>query len=179
MFSAFLHSHLAGRKLRLRHIRDGRELDPIAVDEHYDYDYQISRAVDPSKVILLPGDEFILECEYDTSERDAMTFGGGAASNEMCLAFLSVYPRSKLAGCFHMIGLGTALEASRMPWTFGAYEYGKTEAVVHDALVKQAEEEIDWSDANFVKHFQNKRRFGNAYHLCTERSIELITEVLN
>ena len=36
----FLHSHTVGTAMALRHIRDGVELEPIDVNEHYDFDYQ-------------------------------------------------------------------------------------------------------------------------------------------
>ena len=65
-----LHSHLAGRKMRLRHLRDGRELPPILSDESYDFNFQRSRAPSShSEGVVLPGDELLLECEYDTSAR--------------------------------------------------------------------------------------------------------------
>lgn len=38
--STTFHSHLAGRALTLRHIRDGRELPPIAFDAHFDFNFQ-------------------------------------------------------------------------------------------------------------------------------------------
>ena len=70
VLSGVLHSHLAGRKMRLRHLRDGRELPPILSDESYDFNFQRSRAPSPqSEGVVLPGDELLLECEYDTSAR--------------------------------------------------------------------------------------------------------------
>lgn len=35
-----LHSHLAGRGMSLRHIRNGKELRPLAYDAHYDFNFQ-------------------------------------------------------------------------------------------------------------------------------------------
>jgi len=49
----------------LRHIRNGKELDPLAYDNHYDFNYQEYRKLD-KEVTILPGDELIMECEYDT-----------------------------------------------------------------------------------------------------------------
>ena len=70
VLSGVLHSHLAGRKMRLRHLRGGRELPPILSDESYDFNFQRSRAPSPqSEAVVLPGDELLLECEYDTSAR--------------------------------------------------------------------------------------------------------------
>nr|XP_039269147.1 DBH-like monooxygenase protein 1 homolog [Styela clava] len=39
-FSVVLHSHEAGRKMRLRHLRNGTELPYLASDENYDFNYQ-------------------------------------------------------------------------------------------------------------------------------------------
>lgn len=36
----FLHAHTIGTAMALRHIRDGVELEPIDVNEHYDFDFQ-------------------------------------------------------------------------------------------------------------------------------------------
>merc|ERR1711962_1482719 len=64
IISGVLHSHLAGRKMRLRHIRDGIELPVILADNHYDFNFQASR-VPKSDTIVYPGDHLILECDYE------------------------------------------------------------------------------------------------------------------
>ncbi|XP_064213511.1 MOXD1 homolog 1 [Tribolium castaneum] len=99
--SVMLHSHLAGRKLKLRHIRAGRELPPLAQDEHYDFNYQQSRALSQD-VIILPGDGLVTECTYSTLNRNKPTLGGYSTKEEMCLAFVLHYPRTQLAGCYSM-----------------------------------------------------------------------------
>lgn len=71
--SVVLHSHRAGRAIRLRHMRGGNELSPIVGDDHYDFDYQQSRTL-PMEVSVLPGDELITECIYDTIGRKQPTF---------------------------------------------------------------------------------------------------------
>ena len=45
MISGILHSHLFGQKIRLRHIRNGKELPTILEDNHYDFNFQASRFV--------------------------------------------------------------------------------------------------------------------------------------
>ncbi|XP_044759194.1 MOXD1 homolog 1 [Coccinella septempunctata] len=99
--SVMLHSHLAGRKLKLRHIRAGKELPPLAQDNHYDFNYQQSRALFQNAVIL-PGDGLITECSYSTVDRTQPTLGGYSTKEEMCLAFILHYPRTELAGCYSM-----------------------------------------------------------------------------
>lgn len=97
--SVMLHSHLAGRKLKLRHVRGGKELPPLAQDDHYDFNYQQSRTLSQATTIL-PGDGLITECSYSTVNRDKPTLGGYSTSEEMCLAFVLHYPRTELAGCY-------------------------------------------------------------------------------
>ncbi|XP_056643238.1 MOXD1 homolog 1 [Diorhabda sublineata] len=97
--SVMLHSHLAARKLKLRHFRAMKELTPLAEDNKYDFNYQQSRSL-PQDIPILPGDGLITECTYSTLNRSKPTLGGYTTSNEMCLAFVLHYPRTRLAGCY-------------------------------------------------------------------------------
>lgn len=99
--SVVLHSHLAGRRLSLKHIRRGQELPRIVQDNQFDFDYQQAHTLE-QEVNVLPGDELVVECVYDTSDRSRPTLGGYAASQEMCLAFIVHYPRTPLAACYSM-----------------------------------------------------------------------------
>jgi hypothetical protein len=99
--SVVLHSHLAGRRLTLKHIREDKELPPIVQDKHFDFDYQQSHTL-RHEVKIMPGDELIVECVYNTRDRNRPTFGGYAAYQEMCLAFIVHYPRTHLAACYSM-----------------------------------------------------------------------------
>jgi len=42
ILNGVLHSHLAGREMRLRHLRGGRELPLILEDNNYDFNFQAS-----------------------------------------------------------------------------------------------------------------------------------------
>ncbi|XP_033336186.2 MOXD1 homolog 1 [Megalopta genalis] len=99
--SVALHSHLAGRRLSLKHIRQGKELPRIVQDNHFDFEYQQSHTLE-EEVKVLPGDELVAECVYGTLDRTKPTLGGYAASQEMCLAFVMHYPRTPLAACYSM-----------------------------------------------------------------------------
>ncbi|KYM84098.1 MOXD1 like protein 1 [Atta colombica] len=99
--SVVLHSHLAGRRLGLKHIRKGKELPRIVQDNHYDFDYQQSYTLE-KEVKVLPGDELAAECIYGTLDRKKPTFGGYAVTQEMCLAFAVYYPKTPLAACYSM-----------------------------------------------------------------------------
>lgn len=52
------HAHKAGKKMRTRIIRDGIELPWLAVDNHYDFNYQASRPFQEYRKVL-PGDHII------------------------------------------------------------------------------------------------------------------------
>ncbi|XP_042238957.1 uncharacterized protein LOC121877254 isoform X2 [Homarus americanus] len=98
VFEGILHSHLLGSALKLRHIRDNKELPFIAKDMSYDFNYQQSR-IFKDEVIILPGDSLITECTYDATRKPKVTFGGFGTEEEMCLSFLGYYPRINLSIC--------------------------------------------------------------------------------
>lgn len=97
--SVVLHSHLAGRRMSLKHVRKGKELPQIVSENNFDFDYQQSHTLE-EEVKIMPGDELITECVYSTQDRETPTLGGYAATQEMCLAFVVYYPRTELAGCY-------------------------------------------------------------------------------
>ncbi|XP_052390510.1 DBH-like monooxygenase protein 2 homolog isoform X1 [Carassius gibelio] len=98
VFSAMLHTHLAGRKVRVGHFRGGKQIDFLAVDENYDFEYQEVTNLGKTKTVKL-GDKLLVECTYNTENRSALTWGGLSTSNEMCLAFLFYYPAMNLSSC--------------------------------------------------------------------------------
>lgn len=93
IFNVLLHSHLAGRKLKLRLFRNGTELPWISYDRNYDFNYQQNRPL-LSELKLLPGDHLTYECTYTTTWRNpaSVTLGGLSTRHEMCEAFLMYYP---------------------------------------------------------------------------------------
>lgn len=148
--SVMLHSHLAGRKLKLRHIRGGRELPPLAEDEHYDFNYQQSRALSQDTTIL-PGDGLITECTYSTEGRNRPTLGGYSTREEMCLAFVLHYPRTELAGCYSIPPVRYFFE------NLGVKEfYGKNMSQVEAALL-EGKMETEYSPATITqKPFESR-----------------------
>ena len=75
IFANFYHQHLIGRAGIIKHIRNGIELKPIDINLAYDFDFQQYVPL-KEEIKILPGDEFIIECTVDSTERDKMTFGG-------------------------------------------------------------------------------------------------------
>mmetsp|Transcript_1508 Transcript_1508/g.4760 ORF Transcript_1508/g.4760 Transcript_1508/m.4760 type:complete len:835 (-) Transcript_1508:141-2645(-) len=98
IFGLNLHSHVSGRALSLRHIRNGRELPPIGVDANYDFNMQTVHFLStPRKVERL--DTLLTTCVYDTTDRTETTFAGPATSQEMCLSFIWYYPAVPATNC--------------------------------------------------------------------------------
>lgn len=64
IISGTLHSHRAGRKMTLRHVRNGIELPRIIEDDNYDYNYQQVRQLE-NETVVLPGDYIITDCAYE------------------------------------------------------------------------------------------------------------------
>lgn len=92
VLGVLLHAHLLGRGLKVRHFRDGKELAPLAVEDNYDFNYQEYRYF-KEEIVILPTDQITVECTYDSTKKDKVTFGGISTEEEMCLAFLLYYPK--------------------------------------------------------------------------------------
>ncbi|XP_024407943.2 DBH-like monooxygenase protein 1 [Desmodus rotundus] len=98
VFAVLLHAHLAGRGIRLRHFRKGEEMRLLAYDDNFDFNFQEFQYLKEEQTIL-PGDNLITECRYNTEDRDLMTWGGLSTRSEMCLSYLLYYPRINLTRC--------------------------------------------------------------------------------
>ncbi|KAJ9595614.1 hypothetical protein L9F63_013190, partial [Diploptera punctata] len=110
MFAATLLTHLIGRKVRLRQIRNGVELPPIAADSNYDPNYQEFRQL-VKPVQVHKGDHLIAECVYNSVGRSTITLGGLTSREEMCLVFGYYYPRMDLSLCHSLPSLPTVLHS--------------------------------------------------------------------
>uniref|UniRef100_A0A672PKX8 Monooxygenase, DBH-like 1, like n=1 Tax=Sinocyclocheilus grahami TaxID=75366 RepID=A0A672PKX8_SINGR len=114
VFSVMLHTHLAGRKVRVGHSRGGKQIDLLAADENYDFEYQEVTNLGKTKPVKL-GDKLLVECTYNTENRSTLTWGGFSTSDEMCLAFLFYYPAMNLSSCVSfpdVTSLGSAMGAT-------------------------------------------------------------------
>ena len=157
VFSVFLHSHTAGISIRLRQFRNGHDLGYIVQNDHYDFNYQ--DYIRPLKnVTILPGDSLQTECVYDTSKRTKLTMGGLSTTDEMCVAFLVVYPATSLRYCSSEIFSDSlsalTKEAESQGW--GNY-YGNDS----DSL-QQAVATLDFSkpgaDAAYFNYLRSKKQ---------------------
>merc|ERR1711963_635306 len=134
IFSNMLHSHLAGRKLRTRMIRNGQELPPIAQDNNYDFNYQEMRNL-YNETVVRKGDSFIVECEYENKENRNL-YGGLSTSEEMCLSFAMYYPRQPVTQCLSEY----------------AYQYYLPQGV--DSIVDYVDS-VDWTEQSAHDAFLN------------------------
>ncbi|XP_076382479.1 DBH like monooxygenase olf413 [Megalopta genalis] len=110
IFAVVMHTHQLGRKVRLRQIRSGEELPPIASDTNYDPTYQEYRKLQ-KPVRVYPGDHLITECTYSTESRKAITLGGLTMRHETCLVSTLYYPRIELSLCYSLPSLPTVLQS--------------------------------------------------------------------
>lgn len=63
--SVMLHSHIAGRKMKLRHVRDGKELERIVEDYHFEpTSFQETFQLE-NETKILPNDYLITDCGYE------------------------------------------------------------------------------------------------------------------
>uniref|UniRef100_A0A3Q1EF73 Monooxygenase, DBH-like 1, like n=1 Tax=Acanthochromis polyacanthus TaxID=80966 RepID=A0A3Q1EF73_9TELE len=98
VFAVLLHTHLAGRKIRVGHFRGGKQIDFLGLDENYNFELQQTVSLGNIKTIK-PGDEIVVECTYSTTDRDGITKVGQSTTDEMCLAFLFHYPANNITYC--------------------------------------------------------------------------------
>ncbi|XP_019727004.1 DBH-like monooxygenase protein 2 homolog isoform X2 [Hippocampus comes] len=99
VFAVMMHTHTAGREIRVGHFRNGEQLGFLAMNLNYDFNLQEITRLGSIKTIK-PGDDIVVECSYSTSDRTGATQMGLATTDEMCLAFLLFYPKIKIVACF-------------------------------------------------------------------------------
>ena len=72
VFAVLQHAHLLGHGIRTRVYRHGVEIEPLAYDENYDFDFQDYRHIHDYRT-LKSGDAVIVECKYDSTGRTNIT----------------------------------------------------------------------------------------------------------
>jgi len=85
------HQHLVGKKMFIEIQRDGRNLGPMRLERRWDFNHHSNEESAISQ--LLPGDEIVMNCEYDTSSRSEDVEFGEGSQDEMCYAVVMYYPR--------------------------------------------------------------------------------------
>jgi hypothetical protein len=168
IFNVMLHSHLGGRKMKLRHFRNGQELPWIAYDNNYNFNFQQNRPMRES-VKVLPGDQLAIECVYETTTRENVTIGGFATEEEMCQGFVLYYPRTDVWICASHFPYGDTLKEfgiEKMEFVQGSTNPKVTEPPQHAGKrFTDVLNEIDWTPEK-VKDLQEKVRFSKHTSRC-------------
>ncbi len=98
VFASQLHTHLTGRRVWTSLVREGRVVEVINSDNHYDQMFQEIRML-REPVRVLPGDALVNTCVYDTRSRRNVTFGGYSIRDEMCVNYMHYWPLAELEVC--------------------------------------------------------------------------------
>jgi hypothetical protein len=111
LWANYLHMHQTGDAMKTQLLRPAnasvfgnvtagskstqllQEQQPIGVIRSYSFDFQKATPIPPASRILLPGDELVTTCGFDTRGRDYVTRFGLGSRDEMCYNFLFYYPR--------------------------------------------------------------------------------------
>jgi len=89
VFANMNHMHYVGKKQWTEQYRDGVFIGLIGEVMNYDFN---SQKFVPISNVILPGDELITHCVWDSSKKNVTTVGGEATQNEMCVNALMYYP---------------------------------------------------------------------------------------
>ncbi|XP_070174485.1 tyramine beta-hydroxylase-like [Littorina saxatilis] len=89
------HMHYLGIKQKVELYRNGSLVTRITNEDAYSFDSPVVNQHDPP-IMVLPGDEIRTTCTFNSATRSATTYYGDGTSNEMCFAFLTVYPSDAL-----------------------------------------------------------------------------------
>eukprot|EP01084_Bolivina_argentea_P288018 494266_1 len=116
----FFHMHVLGREQYLRHIRNGKELALLDMESGYDFSLQ-HLTIFSQQIEILAGDELIVECVYDSTEKNTTTYGGPATYDEMCLSFLLVYPKPKIKTCVSDYWIPDLIKFNKIAHSKGYY----------------------------------------------------------
>ncbi|KAH9508903.1 hypothetical protein Btru_050423 [Bulinus truncatus] len=93
--SAINHMHYLGRSMRIELVRNGSVIANLTNDNYYSYDSPVTHYHEPA-IKIVPGDEIVTRCVYNTISSSRYVYYGEGTSDEMCFGFLQVYPKSAL-----------------------------------------------------------------------------------
>ncbi|XP_065338021.1 DBH-like monooxygenase protein 1 [Cloeon dipterum] len=86
LVSVLLYGHSALKKVVLRHLQEADELTPIAIEFGYQSENQGILYLDPKRRIQVASDNLVMECEFNTQDRDRTIMGGESTESEMCVS---------------------------------------------------------------------------------------------
>lgn len=90
VFGASMHAHGLGKTLWTEVFRDGEMIMELNRDDPFDFNAQRFNFFEAT---LMPGDEIVNHCVYDSTDREDTTLGGPGTDNEMCWDTIVYYPK--------------------------------------------------------------------------------------
>lgn len=162
--SSVNHMHYMGRSQRTEVIRDGRVIKVLADDPQYNYDSPVPHD-EETPFQVLPGDEIATTCKYSSLSKKRHVYFGEGTSDEMCFAFLTVYP------------------ADALPFTMSCSSIGPLSPCdLHNGTPKMG---CDWarfgnvSNPEMLEHYTNLRDNCNLDGLCRSECKELVEGMMD
>jgi dopamine beta-monooxygenase len=93
VFAFSFHMHTIGMYGYTQHYRNGKLLGDAGREDFYQFDAQRYRDIE--RFTVMPGDNLITRCFYDSSHQKEITPGGFSAYEEMCWNTYMYYPPLK------------------------------------------------------------------------------------
>jgi hypothetical protein len=90
VFGTSMHAHNLGSVLYSEVYRDGEMILEMNRDDPFDFENQNMKPIDFD---LMPGDQVVNHCIYDSTDRDSTTYGGPGTADEMCWNTIAYYPK--------------------------------------------------------------------------------------
>jgi len=90
VFGTSMHAHDLGSVLYSEVYRAGEMILEMNRDDPFDFENQNMKEIDFD---LMPGDEIVNHCFYDSTDRNETTYGGPGTMDEMCWNTISYYPK--------------------------------------------------------------------------------------
>ncbi|CAL4059209.1 unnamed protein product, partial [Meganyctiphanes norvegica] len=175
VFGTVHYTHDLGRKVKIRNIRDGEEMETISQDNNHQPDYQEYRhKSQPTRI--LPGDHLITDCQYNSLERSSITLGGFKTQDETCLSFLYYWPRVELSVCHSKPSLGTVLHS------LGIEELASSDPIKIRRPIELAGKTLEWRLLNYnwkeqFQYFQHATATGTFSPTCLSRGHSILEEL--
>lgn len=89
--ASVLHMHLLGQSGDILIIRKGGSVEVLVNQTTYDYNSPKPLSYEPS-IQFQPGDQFRVDCNYNSMSRTNTTYWGLSTTDEMCYGFVTYYP---------------------------------------------------------------------------------------
>jgi hypothetical protein len=90
VFGTSMHAHNLGSVLYSEVYRDDEMILEMNRDDPFDFENQNMKPIDFD---LMPGDQIVNHCIYDSTERKETTYGGPGTQDEMCWNTIAYYPK--------------------------------------------------------------------------------------